>query len=422
MPVSGNYREVEIAKINVGDRYRKDLGDIESLAASIKDKGVIQPITIDTEFSLVAGERRLKAAILAGLDKIPALIRKIEGELDLREIELTENIERKDMTWQERAELTRKIFELKKEIDPNWSIRMQSKDSDVSLGAVSQRIQLAEALEIIPELGKCKTEGEALKRLKRIEGDIIIGEMVKRAGKKLKGAAQWASDHYKIGNVLKELPKLKPHTFHFAEVDPPYAINLTKAKGKESNTDRYREIDAKDYPTFVKQVAKGTYNALDNNAFCVWWYGCEWYQTIIEILQETGFAVNSVPAVWIKDRGQTSAPESSLASAYEPFLIARKGQPKLRKMGRSNVFDYTPVGVASKIHPTEKPIELLNEILEVFAYPGASVLVPFLGSGVTLRACYKHNMVGVGWDLDEMTKNRFLTRVKADALEEESNE
>jgi site-specific DNA-methyltransferase (adenine-specific) len=159
------------------------------------------------------------------------------------------------------------------------------------------------------------------------------------------------------------------------------------------------------------------------NSFMVWWFGPEWYSIVKETLKEAGFKVGDIPAVWIKGQaGQTASPDTMLGSSYEPFFLCRKGMPKLRQAGRSNVFNFNPVPPQDKIHPTERPIELMLEILRTCAYPGALICVPFLGSGVTLRACYKENMKGYGWDVDKMTKNRFVNAVFRDQEKEEEVE
>jgi ParB family chromosome partitioning protein len=62
--------EVDIASIIIGERHRRDMGDIAGLAASIADIGLINPITIDSNGLLLAGERRLEAAKLLGWTKI----------------------------------------------------------------------------------------------------------------------------------------------------------------------------------------------------------------------------------------------------------------------------------------------------------------------------------------------------------------
>ena len=88
--------------------------------------------------------------------------------------------------------------------------------------------------------------------------------------------------------------------------------------------------------------------------------------------------------------------------------------PKLRKSGRSNLFDFKPIPSQKKIHTTEKPIELLTEIIDTFSWPQARILVPFMGSGVTVRAAYRAGTMGFGWDMDEIIKNRFLAKVQED--------
>lgn len=80
---------------------------LKELSASIKEKGVLQPIIVsrtgDGSFNLIAGERRWRAATLAGLKKIPALIKNVASK-DSLEIALIENIQREDLNPVETAE------------------------------------------------------------------------------------------------------------------------------------------------------------------------------------------------------------------------------------------------------------------------------------------------------------------------------
>lgn len=78
---------------------------IEDLAASIKEKGVLQPVIVkkkDGKYELICGERRLKAALLAGLDKIPAIVKEV-AQNELLEWALVENIQREDLNPLEEA-------------------------------------------------------------------------------------------------------------------------------------------------------------------------------------------------------------------------------------------------------------------------------------------------------------------------------
>jgi ParB family chromosome partitioning protein len=67
---------VPIANIKVGERIRKDIGDIDGLAESIADIGLLNPITIAPDGTLLAGERRLEACKKLGWDKVPVTVKE----------------------------------------------------------------------------------------------------------------------------------------------------------------------------------------------------------------------------------------------------------------------------------------------------------------------------------------------------------
>ena len=85
------------------------------------------------------------------------------------------------------------------------------------------------------------------------------------------------------------------------------------------------------------------------------------------------------------------------------------------KRGRLNVFNFPGVPSAQKYHPTQRPIEMIEELLECLAAPGNVVLVPFLGSGATIRAAYNLGMNVFGCDLNPEYKDKFMLAVEQDA-------
>lgn len=99
---------VPIGSITVGKRLRKDLGDIEVLAESIQTHGLLHPLTVDDDLTLIAGERRLRAMKLLGFEEVPIRRWQALGADDRRLIELEENVRRKDLTP---AEQSRKRME-----------------------------------------------------------------------------------------------------------------------------------------------------------------------------------------------------------------------------------------------------------------------------------------------------------------------
>ncbi len=89
------------------DQPRTQLGNIEELAASVREKGVLEPILVRTigpnRYQIIAGERRYRAATMAGLEEIPAIELNVDDREQL-EIALIENIQRKDLTAFEESE------------------------------------------------------------------------------------------------------------------------------------------------------------------------------------------------------------------------------------------------------------------------------------------------------------------------------
>ncbi len=85
---------------------RQVMGDLTELIASVKEQGLIEPIVVRQRggrFQIVAGERRYQAAVRAGIEELPVVIRDVD-DVGILEIALVENIQRKDLTAFEEAE------------------------------------------------------------------------------------------------------------------------------------------------------------------------------------------------------------------------------------------------------------------------------------------------------------------------------
>jgi len=91
-----------------------DPGKLQDLVASIRSNGIIQPViaqAIDGGYELISGERRYRAACMAGLKTVPAIIRTVEREADALELTLIENLQREDLNPIEEAESYQKLLE-----------------------------------------------------------------------------------------------------------------------------------------------------------------------------------------------------------------------------------------------------------------------------------------------------------------------
>jgi ParB family transcriptional regulator, chromosome partitioning protein len=115
---AGGVREVAIELIRPGafqPRRRFDEAELEALAQSVREKGVLQPLLVrpideaEAAYELIAGERRWRAAQRAGLHQVPVLVRAFADQEAL-EIALIENLQREDLTILEEAEAYRRLL------------------------------------------------------------------------------------------------------------------------------------------------------------------------------------------------------------------------------------------------------------------------------------------------------------------------
>jgi len=112
-------REVAIELIRPGGfqpRRRFGEEELEALAQSLREKGVLQPLLVrpideaDAAFELIAGERRWRAAQRAGLHQVPVLVRAL-SDVEALEVALIENLQREDLTVLEEAEAYRRLID-----------------------------------------------------------------------------------------------------------------------------------------------------------------------------------------------------------------------------------------------------------------------------------------------------------------------
>jgi ParB family chromosome partitioning protein len=107
--------EAAVADIRVGDRHRKDLGDLVPLIKSIRDLGLLHPLVVTPDMQLVAGRRRLEAVRELGCATVPVhVVERIDDALAALRAESEENTCRKDFSPSEAVAIGKALEELKR--------------------------------------------------------------------------------------------------------------------------------------------------------------------------------------------------------------------------------------------------------------------------------------------------------------------
>ncbi len=104
---------VPIKDIKIKKRVRKDLGNLDDLKDSLRLYGLLNPITLNSRYELIAGERRLQAAIQLGWTNINANVIDGISEVEQLEMEIEENNQRKEFTDEELLEGYKRLERLR---------------------------------------------------------------------------------------------------------------------------------------------------------------------------------------------------------------------------------------------------------------------------------------------------------------------
>lgn len=103
---------VSIEKIKISDRIRKDFGNIQELADDIQQNGLINPPVVTQDFSLIAGERRIRAMKLLGYQQTEVRVMSVKDAEQALNIEISENEIRKDFSKAERVDYMKRLWRI----------------------------------------------------------------------------------------------------------------------------------------------------------------------------------------------------------------------------------------------------------------------------------------------------------------------
>ena len=431
-------KEIPVVYIDYAkDRHRIDDGDIEEMANTLKDQGQLNPIVVmeqkdnPNKYWLIAGKRRLLAIIYLGQSTIRATVAPYsDDELVLATLELVENTKRKNLHYGEAVAAKEKIHNLYiarfskrtagSQVEDGWSIKQTAELFGEKEQNFGQDLKVAKAIREDPSIAKMSSLNEAKKLLeKKLERELkeayVQRQQTKLNETSLDKRKQILIDLYKYGDCIKEMKKLSYNIISFMEIDPPYITGRELSKVKiiidnKSLENFHNGENISDYSTWILTVLEQSYRILKDNSWCVLWFDIKELSEILKCIRAVGFECNGIPGIWIKHKpGGCMNPEVSLASSYETFFYMRKGKPALNKKGRSNVFSFPHP--AKKVHPTERPIELMQDLIEVFTITDP-ICVPFLGSGNTMLAAANLGLSCFGWDLDKSYKADYIIKVK----------
>lgn len=408
------YLKPRDVKIDVDlPRFRKDMGDVTSLARSIAEKGQLQPCIVDADHRLIAGGRRLAACILLDREVMCILLNET-SQRKKRELELIENLERKQFTPAEEAQAIAEIHRLKQEefgttkqgagVKDGWALGDTANLVGKSRASVSNALSIADAINAFPELKSCKTQAQIMNTAKTLAKSVqkldALEEYAENIKQKIKLFALYNED------ATKHMAKVQDNTIDLLLTDPPFGIDIGDVArgiggvvGGGTLAGEYYE-DSKDYAMHCYSVlAKHSIRFTKPTSSAYIFVAPEHFNTIREMFSEVGWLCHVRPIIWVKSQtGQTNHPKLWPGSCYEMILFARREGAELFKEGAPDIINIPKLPPSQKDYPSEKPVPLMQELIQRSAHPNMLMYDPFMGSGASVEAAHLEKLRSVGVD------------------------
>ncbi len=314
---------------------------VAQIAGSIKEFGFNNPVLLDKDNSIIAGHGRLMAARKLGMDKVPVVQLGHMTEAQRKAYVLADNRIALNSGW-DTGMLSLELQDLKDDIDLSL-LGFDPDELDALLNPIEETEGLTDedAVPDVPDEPKTKL------------GDIYI----------LGNHRLMCGDSTNLSDVDKLMIGVYPDLIH---TDPPYGMNAV-SKSSVLKANYGTDIMGDDNPDVAKDAFNLIYG-LYPEAKQIWW-GANYYCSVLPD--------SECWLVWDKNNGQSDQTDCELAWANFRSVVRQFTQASEKK---------------NRVHPTQKPVSLMEWIIKRFNLSSKTIADYFGGSGSTLIAAEKNGL------------------------------
>jgi N6-adenosine-specific RNA methylase IME4/ParB-like chromosome segregation protein Spo0J len=361
-------KEVPIDQIHVGERYRRDVGDIDSLARSIGEIGLLHPIVIQ-DGKLIVGQRRLEAHRTLGRPTVPAIeINGFEDLLPLLKAERDENMCRKDFAPSEAVALGRRIEPME---------RMEAKDRQATQARINQPQSDSEVGKLpTSEKGRARDKvGQAVGMSRRTyeKAEAVVEAAEQNPAK----FSELQEEMDRTGSVDKAYRKLRQEQVRAERQSPPaltgtperFIVLLADPPWRYEHTESESRAIENQYPTMsLDEICElPIQDVCTEDVILFLWATSPKLAEAMQVLEAWGFTYRTC-AVWDKEKIGMGY---YFRQQHELLLVAAKGHPPTPAPSDR----VSSVVRSPRLKHSQKP-EVVYEIIEAM-YPNLPKLELF---------------------------------------------
>lgn len=199
-----------------------------------------------------------------------------------------------------------------------------------------------------------------------------------------------------LGDCLEVMRGIPDGSVDMVLTDPPYGVGYQS--NRRTATEKFSKIAQDEGLGWLCEFCDQLHRVMRNDTAA--YVFCSWHN--VDIFKQTlqkKFKVKNL-LVWVKNNHGSGDLKGAYAPKHEFVFFVHKGRCLLRDGRRPDILEFSKVSGSKMVHPTEKPISMLERLILDASDIGASILDPFMGSGTTGVAAKNLNRKFIGIELD----------------------